>query len=48
MRKGVTMLLLSLILIQSPQRVVAGVFATEVTQLLNHAQLVKARYSLSR
>src|SRR5690348_1838761 len=40
MRKGVTLLLLSLMSVQAPQRVEAGVFATEVTQLLNHAQLV--------
>jgi len=26
--------------VQNPQRVEAGAFATEVTQLLNHAQLV--------
>jgi P-type conjugative transfer protein TrbJ len=40
MRKGVTMLLLSLMSVQAPQHMEAGVFATEVTQLLNHAQLV--------
>jgi type IV secretion system protein TrbJ len=40
MRKCVTILLLSLMSLQAPQPVKAGVFATEITQLLNHAQLV--------
>jgi len=40
MRKGVIVLFLLGLSAQSPQRVEAGAFATEVTQLLNHAQLV--------
>jgi P-type conjugative transfer protein TrbJ len=40
MRKGVVVLVLLGLAVQSPQRVEAGAFATEVTQLLNHAQLV--------
>jgi hypothetical protein len=40
MRKGVIVLVLLVLAVQSPQRVEAGAFATEVTQLLNHAQLV--------
>src|SRR5215469_14492281 len=40
MRKGVVVLVLLVLAIQSPQRVEAGAFATEITQLLNHAQLV--------
>src|SRR5947209_19655441 len=40
MRKSVMILALLAISIQRPQRVEAGAFATEVTQLLNHAQLV--------
>jgi conjugal transfer/entry exclusion protein len=40
MRKGVVVLVLLVLAAQSPQRVEAGAFATEVTQLLNHAQLV--------
>ena len=40
MRKGVIFLMLLTISVQNPQRVEAGAFATEITQLLNHAQLV--------
>lgn len=40
MRKSVTILVLLTFCVQSPQRVEAGAFATEVTQLLNHAELV--------
>jgi P-type conjugative transfer protein TrbJ len=40
MRKCVTVLVLSLLTLQTPQPVQAGAFATEITQLLNHAQLV--------
>jgi P-type conjugative transfer protein TrbJ len=40
MRKGVIVLVFLVTAVQSPQRVEAGAFATEVTQLLNHAQLV--------
>jgi P-type conjugative transfer protein TrbJ len=40
MRKGVIFLLLLGLSVERPQRIEAGVFATEVTQLLNHAQLV--------
>lgn len=40
MRKRVTLLLISLFSLQAPQPVQAGAFATEITQLLNHAQLV--------
>ena len=40
MRKSLMILVLLAVAAQSPQRVEAGAFATEVTQLLNHAQLV--------
>jgi P-type conjugative transfer protein TrbJ len=40
MRKCVIVLVLLVLAVQSPQRIEAGAFATEVTQLLNHAQLV--------
>jgi len=40
MRKSVTILALLAFSAQNPKRVEAGAFATEVTQLLNHAQLV--------
>lgn len=40
MRKRVTLLLISLFSLQAPQPVQAGAFATEITQLMNHAQLV--------
>jgi type IV secretion system protein TrbJ len=40
MRKSVTLLLLAVICAQNPPRIEAGAFATEVTQLLNHAELV--------
>ena len=40
MRKSVMILILLAIATQNPQHVEAGAFATEVTQLLNHAQLV--------
>src|SRR5271165_4825336 len=40
MRKSVVVLILLAFSVQNPQRVEAGAFATEVTQLLNHAQLV--------
>ena len=41
MRKGlIVSCLLFALAIDSPQPVEAGAFATEVTQLLNHAQLV--------
>ncbi len=40
MRKSVIILVLLALSVQNPQRVEAGAFATEVTQLLNHAQLV--------
>jgi len=40
MHKGVIFLMLLAISVQKPQRAAAGAFATEVTQLLNHAQLV--------
>lgn len=40
MRKSVTILVLLTFCVQSPQCVEAGAFATEVTQLLNHAELV--------
>jgi P-type conjugative transfer protein TrbJ len=41
MRKGlITLLLLSSVTVQAPQPAQGGAFATEVTQLLNHAQLV--------
>jgi type IV secretion system protein TrbJ len=40
MRKCLILILVSMMSLQAPQPVQAGVFATEVTQLLNHAQLV--------
>jgi len=40
MHKGVIFLMLLAISVQKPQPAEAGAFATEVTQLLNHAQLV--------
>src|SRR5215813_2748124 len=40
MRKSVIFVVLFGFAVQSPPRVEAGAFATEVTQLLNHAQLV--------
>lgn len=40
MRKGLIITGLVILTVQSPQRVEAGAFATEVTQLLNHAQLI--------
>lgn len=40
MRKSVSVLVLLALCVQSPQHVEAGAFATEVTQLLNHAELV--------
>ena len=40
MRRSVIVLVLLTVAVQSPQRVEAGAFATELTQLLNHAQLV--------
>ena len=40
MRKSVIVCVLLTLAVQNPQRVEAGAFATEVTQLLNHAQLV--------
>ena len=40
MRKGVTILMLAILSVHAPQPAEAGAFATEVTQLLNHAQLV--------
>ena len=40
MRKSVIILVLLAFSVQNPQRVEAGAFATEVTQLLNHAQLI--------
>ena len=40
MRKSVMIVVLLAAATQNPQRVEAGAFATEVTQLLNHAQLV--------
>src|SRR5215467_3999419 len=40
MRKSVIVLTLLVPTVQNPQRVEAGAFATEITQLLNHAQLV--------
>jgi len=40
MRKSVIILLLVAFSVQNPKPVEAGAFATEVTQLLNHAQLV--------
>src|SRR5215470_17849020 len=40
MRKSVIVLVLVAFSVQNPKPVEAGAFATEVTQLLNHAQLV--------
>src|SRR5690348_13513805 len=40
MRERLIMLLVPLLSIQAPQPVQAGAFATEITQLMNHAQLV--------
>ena len=40
MRKSLIILVVLAFSVQNPQRVDAGAFATEVTQLLNHAQLV--------
>src|SRR5260370_2084912 len=40
MRNSVIILVLLGFSVQNPQRVEAGAFATEVTQLLNHAQLI--------
>src|SRR5690242_639273 len=40
MRKSVIILVLLGFSVQNPQRMEAGAFATEVTQLLNHAQLI--------
>ena len=40
MRKGMMLTVLAVTFAQNPQTVEAGAFATEVTQLLNHAQLV--------
>ena len=40
MRKCVIVFVLLAFAVQNPQRVEAGAFATELTQLLNHAQLV--------
>ena len=40
MRKGMTAALLIVVFVQPPQPVEAGAFATEVTQILNHGQLV--------
>lgn len=40
MRKGLIIASLVILSVQSPQPADAGAFATEVTQLLNHAQLV--------
>ena len=40
MRKSIIVLVLLALAVQNPQRVEAGAFATEITQLLNHAQLV--------
>ena len=40
MRKIVMILVLLAVSVQNPQRAEAGAFATEVTQLLNHAQLI--------
>ena len=41
MRKGLIITGVIILSVQSPQRADAGAFATELTQLLNHAQLVK-------
>jgi type IV secretion system protein TrbJ len=40
MRKGLIITSVIILSVQSPQRADAGAFATELTQLLNHAQLV--------
>src|SRR5260370_14193380 len=40
MRNSVIILVLLGFSVQNPQRVEAGAFATEYTQLLNHAQLI--------
>jgi P-type conjugative transfer protein TrbJ len=40
MRKGIIAALLIVIFVQPPRPVEAGAFATEVTQLLNHGQLI--------
>ena len=40
MRKGIVMVVVAVTFAQNPQTVDAGAFATEVTQWLNHAQLV--------
>ena len=40
MRKGLIITGVIILAVQSPQRADAGAFATELTQLLNHAQLV--------
>ena len=40
MRKGLIITGVIILSVQSPQRADAGAFATELTQLLNHAQLV--------
>src|ERR1700751_778354 len=40
MRKSLMLIVLFGVAVQDPPRVEAGAFATEVTQLLNHAQLV--------
>ena len=40
MRKGIITVVLIAYSVQQPQQTEAGVFATEVTQLLNHAQLI--------
>jgi P-type conjugative transfer protein TrbJ len=40
MRKGLIVLVLLALAVQNPPQAEAGAFATEVTQLLNHAQLV--------
>lgn len=40
MRKRLIIVLVSLLSIRAPQPVQAGAFATEITQLMNHAQLV--------
>jgi P-type conjugative transfer protein TrbJ len=40
MRKGMIAALLTVVFVQPPQPVVAGAFATEVTQILNHGQLI--------
>lgn len=40
MRKGMIATLLIVVFVQPPQPVEAGAFATEVTQILNHGQLI--------